>query len=178
MWRKLNEEEKQILSANYKFGAYIVRFMMGAWLLFVTIGYISGIRGAIESIIQGDYFSGIGSIVAGAIAAVMFFGVPILLIRNVGTEELQLLKDDDVYIGSALFISSRRSRKNGMKGRVRYFATVNLLDEWGNACSQVECRSIGNLQNSCKEGDRVTMLRIPKADGDELIAMKNNMLRV
>lgn len=177
MWRKLNEEEKQVLSANYKFAAYIVRFMMGAWLLFLTIGYISGIRGAIESIMQGDYFSGIGSIVAGAIAAVMFFGIPILLIRNVGTEELQLLKDDDVYIGSALFISGRRSSR-GRKGRMRYFAKVNLLDEWGNACSQVECRSIGNLQNSCKEGDRITILRIPKADGDELVAMKNNMLRV
>ena len=177
MWRKLNEEEKQILSANYKFAAYIVRFMMGAWLLFLTIGYISGIRSAIETIMQGDYFLGIGSIVAGAIGAIVFFGIPIWAIQNIGTEELRLLKNDDIYIGSALFVSGRRS-KRGKKGRTRYFAKVNLLDEWGNAYNQVECRSVGNLRNSCKEGDKVTIIRLAKADGDELIAMKENMLRV
>lgn len=177
MWRKLNEEEKHNLLVNYKFGAYIVRFLMGAWILFVTISYFMGICTAVETITRGDYFSGIGSIVAGVIGAVFFYGIPIFLICKVGTEEIKVLKNDAIYIGEALFISGSYSHRSKQAGRaVRYLARVKLIDEHGNAYKQVECRSIGNLRNSCKEGDRITILRLVKPAGDEMVAMKKKLI--
>ncbi len=177
MWRKLNEEEKRNLLANYKFGAYLLRFLLGTWMLFVTIGYVSGIRTAIVTIAQGDYFSGIGSIVGGAIGAIFFYGIPILLIRNVGTKEIKVLENDEIYIGEALFISGSYSHRSKHDGRsIRYLAKIKLFDEWGNAYQQVECRSIGNLRGTCKEGDRITVLKLAKPSGDELVAMKKKLI--
>jgi hypothetical protein len=177
MWRRLNEEEKKNLLANYQFGAYLVRFLMGGWLLFITIVYIFGIQNAVESLAQGDYFSGVGSMLGGAMAAILLYGIPILLILRVGTEEIRLLKNDEIYLGSALFVSGGRSIRVLQKDRaVRYFAKVKLLDEWGNACQQIECRSIGDLRRSCKEGDRISVLKIPKMSGDELISMKKKLI--
>ncbi len=163
--------------ANYKLGAYIVRFLMGAWLLFVSIGYFSGIRTAVGALCRGDYFSGIGSLIGGAVAAVLLYGIPIWAIRSVGTEEIRLLKHDEIYIGAALFVSGSFSRRSRQSGRVvRYLARIKLLDEWGNVCGQVECRSVGNLRNACKEGDRITVLRLAKSEGDELVAMKHKLI--
>lgn len=177
MWRRLSDEEKKNLLANYQFGVYLVRFLMGAWLLFITIAYISGIRSAVRNLAQGDYFSGIGSMVCGAIAAILLYGIPIWLIRRVGTEEIRLLKNDEIYLGTALFVSGGRSIRTLQKNRaVRYVAKVKLLDEWGNTYGQVECRSIGDLRRSCKEGDRIMVLKLSKSSGDELIAMKHKLI--
>lgn len=177
MWRRLSAEEKRNLMANYKFGAYLVRALMGAWLVFLTVGYLSGLRTAITSVAQGEYFSGIGSIIGGAVAGIVLYGIPVWVIRSVGTEEIRLLKNDEIYIGSALFLSGTYSGKVSKMGRaVRYRAKVKLLDEWGNAFRQVECRSIGDLRRSCKEGDRITVLRLSKPEGDELVAMKHKLI--
>lgn len=163
--------------ANYQLGAYIVRFLMGGWLLFVTIGYISGVRDMLKAMEQGDWVSVIVGVIGGVIAGIFFYGVPIWMIRNIGTREIQALKSDEIYLGEALFVSgtySFRSRRMGQS--IRYLAKIKLLDEWGNARKQVECRSIGNLRATCKEGDRITVLRLVKPDGDELVAMKKKLI--
>ena len=177
MWRKLSEEEKRNLLANYQLGAYIVRFLMGGWLLFVTIGYVSGLRNVMVAMGQGDWFSVFVGVVGGVIGAVLFYGIPVWVIRNIGTQEIQALKNDEVYLGAALFVSgtySFRSRRMGQS--IRYLAKVKLLDEWGNTRGMVECRSIGNLRTTCREGDRITVLRLAKPDGDELVAMKKKLI--
>lgn len=177
MFRKLSEEEKRNIMANYILGAYLIRFLMGAWMLFVTIGYVNGIKKAVEEIAQGNYFSGIGSMIAGVVAAIFFYGVPIVLIRIVGTEEIKLLKNDEIYIGEAFFVSSSYSLRSRERGRsTRYFAKIKLIDEWGNAYSQKECRSIGNLGTTCREGDRITVLRLVKPTGEELVCMKKKLI--
>ena len=175
MWKRLNEEEKRNLMVNYKLGAYIVRFLMGAWLLFLTVGYAFGIQGAIDSIGRGDYFSGIGSIIFGTIAGIIFYGIPIVAIKKIGTEEMKALKNDEVYWVDAIFISSRRSFSN-RKRPARYLATVNILDDWGNVYKQIECRSISNLRNSCKAGDRITILRLVKENQEEFLAMNKKLI--
>ncbi len=107
----------------------------------------------------------------------MLYGIPVWVIRSVGTEEIRLLKNDEIYIGAALFLSGIYSGNVSKKGRaVRYHAKVKLLDEWGNAFGQVECRSVGDQRISCKEGGRITVLRFSKPEGDELVAMKHKLI--
>ncbi|MBE6146784.1 MAG: hypothetical protein E7168_00455 [Firmicutes bacterium] len=175
MWKRLDDEEKRNLMANYKLGAYSVRFLMGAWLIFLTFGYISGVEGAIISISEGNYFSGVGSLVGGVVAAIFLYGIPIFAIKKIGTEEIRALKNDEVYYGQAFFVSGRRKLQKRDRP-ARYVAKVNILDGFGNIYKQVECRSIGNLRILCKEGDRITVLRIVKENEEELIAMKSKLL--
>ena len=177
MWKKLNEEEKRNLLVNYQFGAYIIRFLMGAWLLFVTIGYVSGIRNVADAISGKDWFTVFVSIVGGVLGGIFFYGIPVWVIRNVGTQEIKMLKNDEIYLGEALFVSGTYSYRSKRKGRsIRHLAKIKLLDEWGNTRGQVECRSIGNLRATCREGDRITVLRLAKPDGDELVAMKKKLI--
>ncbi len=177
MWRKLNEEEKSNLMANYLVSRYALRFLLGIWMLFVTIVFFFGIKSAFEAMAQGDYFSGVGSLIGGAIGGIVFYGIPILLLRKTGTEEIQALKEDEVYLGEALFVSGHYSHRSKQPGRVtRYFARIQLLDAYGNVVQEVECSSIGNLRSTCRIGEKITVLKLAKASGDELIAMKQKVI--
>ncbi len=177
MWRKLNEEEKRNLAANYLVGTYLLRFLLGIWMLFVTIGFFFGIKSALEAMSQGDYFAGVGSLIAGAIGGIVFYGIPIVLLRKIGTEEIQALREDEVYLGEALFVSGHYSHRSKQPGRViRYYAKIQLLDAYGKVVQEVECRSIGNLRSTCRVGEKITVLKVAKTSGDELIAMKQKII--
>lgn len=177
MWRKLNEEEKRNFTVNYLFGVYLFRFVMGAWLLFVTVGYLFGIPSAFDAIARGDYFSGVGSLIAGTVAGIVFYGIPIILLRRIGPEGIQALKEDEVYLGEAFFVSGTHSYRSKKLGRgTRFFANVRLIDEYGNATQEIKCRSIGNLKTTCKVGEKIAVLKVVKASGDELIAMKHKII--
>ncbi len=172
MWRRLNEEERKNLMGNYKLGAYLVRGIVIVWILFVSIAWFAGMKDAIKSIMEGSYFPGIATAVFGTAVTALFIWIPLWISKHIGWQEIHALDSEEAYLGYALFVSGKRSQRND---KIKYYATVKLLDEWSNPCEQIECRSIGNLRASCQPGDRIVVLKIVKPEGEELIAMKNKM---
>lgn len=176
MWRRLSEEEKTTLMANYKAGAYVVRFLMGFWLIFVSLVYLEGIKTSIESILAQKYLEGIGPMIAGIVLGLFFYGIPIHFIRTTGAEEIKALKHDMVFLGSAIYVDGGQSFRGRIRGRrSRRYAIVKLVDEWG-AGRQIQCRAIGALKRTCREGDRITVLKVVSDKGEEIIAMKKKLI--
>lgn len=170
MWRKLSNEEKSTLLANIKLGTYVTRFVLGIWLIFVSLYYISGIKEACNSFTSGNTLNGVAILFGMALGAIVFYGIPIYLFVTGGTD-LKLLESDEAYIGSAFYISSYHTNLRSGR-RKKYVATVKLIDEYGNAYQKVECESVGDPDKYCKEGDRVDMLRI----GDRLLCMPKKLM--
>lgn len=178
MWRQLNEEERQKLMVQYKGGAYLLRFLLGFWLLFISIYYLIGIKGAVESIVGKDYFTGIGTLVVLIILGLFFYGIPIRILKKQGTEEIKALNSGNAFMGEAVFLSAGYDIRAGNTGgnKFKYYAIIRLIDEYGNAGGECKCRSIGDLKNKCREGEIISVLKVVKDSGEEYLCMKKNEL--
>lgn len=170
MRRKLSEEEKTVLLANYKVGTYLTRFLLGGWLIFVSLYYLAGVKEVINNFTSGKSLVGMGIIFGMVIGAIVFYGIPIYFLCSTGNQ-LKIIENNETYIGSAFYISSYHTNR-GSGRRQYYVATVQLIDEYGNAYQTVECEAIENPQKYCKEGDRVEILYI----GDRLLCLPRRML--
>lgn len=178
MWRQLNEEEKQKLMAQYKGVVYLLRILLGFWLLFISLYYIGGIKGAVEEIISGQYAAGIGTMAVLAILGIFFYGLPIRILRKQGTEELSALNSGNVYMGEAVFLSAGYDIRSGNAGgnKFKYYAIIRFIDAYGCAGGDFKCPSIGDLKNKCREGEIISVLKVVKDSGEEYLCMKKNEL--
>lgn len=87
MWRKLTSDEQTMLLANYRFGAYMLRFVMGLWLVFITLYGTEGVKQLLENLRSFNYAGSIGVVLGLCVVGLCIY-VPCYLIRNIGTEEI------------------------------------------------------------------------------------------
>lgn len=142
-----------------------MRFVLGVWLIFVSLYYMGGIKEISNSFTTGNTLNGIAILFGMAIGAIVFYGIPIYIFIT-GGNDLKLLEGDEAYMGSAFYVSSYHTNLRSGR-RQKYIATVKLIDEYGNAYQKIECESVGDPDKYHKEGDRIDILRI----GDRLICL-------
>lgn len=174
MWRRLSDDTRNMFLGTYKFEAYLIRITMGIWILFaISIEWIL-INDMCIYIAKHDILNIITGVFGIAFIFLMGLFLPVHFIRTTGTEEIKALQSGEALVADGFFVSSRKVYRGKRKSKY-YETTVRIIDEYGNAFQTVTCRSIGNMGNSCKEGDRVLILMPNLSRCDELICMKTKM---
>lgn len=175
MWRKLRDEEKNILIPYYqKSRAFIVLFM-GIWLTLGIIFEIVCLYSIITSFIHSDFMSGFGGILGGILLSSIFIILPIFVLRNALYSEIKAIKSDTAWITEAYYVSSNQYKhRHDGKIKIYYKAVVYTVDEFGHSSEQFECdfMSHDNPDNYCQSGERI-LLFLPDANKPtELLAFK------
>lgn len=160
MWRELTEEEKKIIFRNQKIGIYLIRIAIAIWLIFMTCYSVSCVKDIAEN-------PNTGQIIFFIFMCIVFYGGPIIILKFMTTAELTALEQSTLYRGNGEFIDSTYFKTHG--GRTKSYATVRLIDEQGNRTEKVTCRTFSDLDNVCKAGEIVTVLKVKSDEFSNVI---------
>lgn len=167
MWRGLDEEERNMLVANYKFGGGVLKVFCGIWFGMCMLFCVSGLPLMIESFMNKDIFDSICRLIGTLFILAWGTLVPRLILkRGSGKEELRAIENGEARVADGYLAKMYRKRRK--KGKYQWRAVVQVNDGLG-ACEMFDCRAL-NLQYGIPIGSRVSVIMPNPNKKDELLA--------